>query len=189
MNALDLDRWFDTDMDASKFGMGNFSKNNNSGLDNVRRSLEFCYSESAWALQTEPACSVSVHGVTGLQLGLIKNMLRATLCCVWLTQVPLGRLFHAAAVVGDAMYIFGGTVDNNVRSGEIYRFQVSVLVVSHLTEWLVVSLLTEWLVVSLLTEWLVVSLLTEQLVVSLLTEWLVVSLLTEWLVVSLLQLS
>ena len=176
MNALDLDRWFDTDMDASKFGMGNFSKNN-SGLDNVRRSLEFCYSESAWALQTEPACSVSVHGVTGLQLGLIKNMLRATLCCVWLTQVPLGRLFHAAAVVGDAMYIFGGTVDNNVRSGEIYRFQVSVLVVSHLTEWLVVSLLTEWLVVSLLTEWLVVSLLTEQLVVSLLTEWLVVSLL------------
>lgn len=39
-------------------------------------------------------------------------------------QIPAGRLFHAAAVVGDAMYIFGGTVDNNVRSGEIYRFQV-----------------------------------------------------------------
>ncbi|XP_076453190.1 leucine-zipper-like transcriptional regulator 1 isoform X2 [Babylonia areolata] len=41
------------------------------------------------------------------------------------SQIPLGRLFHAAAVVGDAMYIFGGTVDNNVRSGEIYRFQFS----------------------------------------------------------------
>ena len=39
-------------------------------------------------------------------------------------QVPSGRLFHAAAVVKDAMYVFGGTVDNNVRSGEIYRFQV-----------------------------------------------------------------
>lgn len=23
------------------------------------------------------------------------------------------------------MYIFGGTVDNNIRSGEMYRFQVS----------------------------------------------------------------
>ncbi|KAF2894638.1 hypothetical protein ILUMI_11536 [Ignelater luminosus] len=39
--------------------------------------------------------------------------------------VPSGRLFHAAAVVGDAMFIFGGTVDNNVRSGEMYRFQFS----------------------------------------------------------------
>jgi hypothetical protein len=39
-------------------------------------------------------------------------------------QVPTGRLFHAAAVVKDAMYIFGGTVDSNVRSGENYRFQV-----------------------------------------------------------------
>lgn len=36
--------------------------------------------------------------------------------------VPSGRLFHAAAVVGDAMFIFGGTVDNNVRSGEMYRY-------------------------------------------------------------------
>lgn len=42
-------------------------------------------------------------------------------------QMPSGRLFHAAAVIQDAMYIFGGTVDNNVRSGEMYRFQVSVL--------------------------------------------------------------
>lgn len=39
-------------------------------------------------------------------------------------QMPSGRLFHAAAVIQDAMYIFGGTVDNNVRSGEMYRFQV-----------------------------------------------------------------
>lgn len=41
------------------------------------------------------------------------------------SQVPSGRLFHAAAAVADAMYIFGGTIDNNVRSGEIYRFQFS----------------------------------------------------------------
>ena len=40
------------------------------------------------------------------------------------SQIPAGRLFHAAAVVSDAIYIFGGTVDNNVRSGEIFRFQV-----------------------------------------------------------------
>ncbi|KAM9822721.1 leucine-zipper-like transcriptional regulator 1 isoform X1 [Syngnathus typhle] len=42
-----------------------------------------------------------------------------------LSQMPSGRLFHAAAVIQDAMYIFGGTVDNNVRSGEMYRFQFS----------------------------------------------------------------
>uniref|UniRef100_A0AAR2LTH1 BTB domain-containing protein n=1 Tax=Pygocentrus nattereri TaxID=42514 RepID=A0AAR2LTH1_PYGNA len=41
------------------------------------------------------------------------------------SQMPSGRLFHAAAVIHDAMYIFGGTVDNNVRSGEMYRFQFS----------------------------------------------------------------
>ncbi|CAB0044613.1 unnamed protein product [Trichogramma brassicae] len=41
------------------------------------------------------------------------------------SEVPSGRLFHAAAVIGDAMFIFGGTVDNNVRSGETYRFQFS----------------------------------------------------------------
>ncbi|KAF7285692.1 hypothetical protein GWI33_010187 [Rhynchophorus ferrugineus] len=39
------------------------------------------------------------------------------------SHAPSGRLFHAAAVVNDAMFIFGGTVDNNVRSGEMYRFQ------------------------------------------------------------------
>lgn len=42
------------------------------------------------------------------------------------SQMPSGRLFHAAAVIQDAMYIFGGTVDNNVRSGEMYRFQVGI---------------------------------------------------------------
>ncbi|KAG7263404.1 hypothetical protein CRUP_007410 [Coryphaenoides rupestris] len=41
------------------------------------------------------------------------------------SEMPSGRLFHAAAVIHDAMYIFGGTVDNNVRSGEMYRFQFS----------------------------------------------------------------
>ncbi|XP_044740473.1 leucine-zipper-like transcriptional regulator 1 isoform X2 [Chrysoperla carnea] len=41
------------------------------------------------------------------------------------SHIPTGRLFHAAAVIGDAMYIFGGTVDNNVRSGEMFRFQFS----------------------------------------------------------------
>ncbi|KAL6257700.1 hypothetical protein P5V15_011280 [Pogonomyrmex californicus] len=41
------------------------------------------------------------------------------------SQVPPGRLFHAAAVIGDAMFIFGGTIDNNIRSAEMYRFQFS----------------------------------------------------------------
>ncbi|XP_039298383.1 leucine-zipper-like transcriptional regulator 1 isoform X2 [Nilaparvata lugens] len=41
------------------------------------------------------------------------------------SNIPSGRLFHAAAVVGEGMFIFGGTVDNNVRSGEMYRFQFS----------------------------------------------------------------
>lgn len=43
------------------------------------------------------------------------------------SEVPSGRLFHAAAVIKDAMYIFGGTVDYNVRSGEMHRFQFSTL--------------------------------------------------------------
>lgn len=43
------------------------------------------------------------------------------------SNVPSGRLFHASTVIGDAMYIFGGTVDNNVRSGEMFRFQVNVI--------------------------------------------------------------
>lgn len=41
------------------------------------------------------------------------------------SQIPTGRLFHAAAVVGDAMYIFGGTIDKNHRSGDMFRFQFS----------------------------------------------------------------
>uniref|UniRef100_UPI00358FA4E7 leucine-zipper-like transcriptional regulator 1 n=1 Tax=Myxine glutinosa TaxID=7769 RepID=UPI00358FA4E7 len=41
------------------------------------------------------------------------------------SELPSGRVFHAAAVVDDGMFIFGGTVDNNVRSGEMYRFQFS----------------------------------------------------------------
>ena len=41
------------------------------------------------------------------------------------SQVPAGRLFHAAAVVGDAMFIFGGTIENNIRSGEMFRFQLA----------------------------------------------------------------
>ncbi|XP_026672159.1 leucine-zipper-like transcriptional regulator 1 isoform X2 [Ceratina calcarata] len=41
------------------------------------------------------------------------------------SQVPSGRVYHAAAVIGEAMFIFGGTVDNNVRSSETYRFQFS----------------------------------------------------------------
>ncbi|XP_065220593.1 leucine-zipper-like transcriptional regulator 1 isoform X1 [Planococcus citri] len=41
------------------------------------------------------------------------------------SYVPSGRLFHASAVVDGAMYIFGGTIDNNIRSGEIFRFKFS----------------------------------------------------------------
>jgi hypothetical protein len=41
------------------------------------------------------------------------------------SEIPSGRLFHAAAVVKDAIYVFGGTIDNNVRSGDMYRFQFS----------------------------------------------------------------
>ncbi|XP_052124024.1 leucine-zipper-like transcriptional regulator 1 homolog [Frankliniella occidentalis] len=50
------------------------------------------------------------------------------------SKVPGGRLFHAATVVGDAMYVFGGTVDNNVRSGEMFRFQFSTYPKCTLTE-------------------------------------------------------
>lgn len=38
------------------------------------------------------------------------------------SDAPSGRLFHAAAVVNDAMFIFGGTVDNNVRSRDMFRY-------------------------------------------------------------------
>ena len=33
------------------------------------------------------------------------------------SQLPSGRLFHAAAIVGEAMFVFGGTIDNNIRYG------------------------------------------------------------------------
>ncbi|XP_033108495.1 leucine-zipper-like transcriptional regulator 1 [Anneissia japonica] len=39
------------------------------------------------------------------------------------SQKPSGRVFHAASVICNASYVFGGTVDNNVRSAEMYRFQ------------------------------------------------------------------
>jgi hypothetical protein len=41
------------------------------------------------------------------------------------SESPSGRLFHSAAVKGDALYLFGGTVGDNTRSGEIFRFQFS----------------------------------------------------------------
>lgn len=43
------------------------------------------------------------------------------------SEIPTGRVFHAAAVIKDAMYIFGGTVDNNVRTldNNVFRFQVT----------------------------------------------------------------
>ncbi|KAJ6635081.1 Leucine-zipper-like transcriptional regulator 1 like [Pseudolycoriella hygida] len=41
------------------------------------------------------------------------------------SQIPSGRVFHAAAVIRNGMYVFGGTIDNNVRSGDMYRFQFS----------------------------------------------------------------
>lgn len=41
------------------------------------------------------------------------------------SQCPTGRLFHAAATIDDSLFIFGGTIDNNVRSGDMFRFQFS----------------------------------------------------------------
>uniref|UniRef100_A0A8C4TKH6 Leucine zipper like post translational regulator 1 n=1 Tax=Erpetoichthys calabaricus TaxID=27687 RepID=A0A8C4TKH6_ERPCA len=56
---------------------------------------------------------------------LTSNTYPINLGSIDINILPTGRLFHAAAVIFDAMYIFGGTVDNNVRSGEMYRFQFS----------------------------------------------------------------
>lgn len=39
------------------------------------------------------------------------------------SDIPPGRVFHSVSVIKDAMYIFGGTIDNNVRSSDMYRFQ------------------------------------------------------------------
>lgn len=44
------------------------------------------------------------------------------------SHCPTGRLFHAAAVINDSMWIFGGTIESggmNIRSGDMYRFQFS----------------------------------------------------------------
>uniref|UniRef100_A0A8D8YQK1 Leucine-zipper-like transcriptional regulator 1 n=1 Tax=Cacopsylla melanoneura TaxID=428564 RepID=A0A8D8YQK1_9HEMI len=41
------------------------------------------------------------------------------------SQVPSGRLFHASAVMGDCMFVFGGAVENNARSGSMHRFKFS----------------------------------------------------------------
>lgn len=41
------------------------------------------------------------------------------------SDLPPGRVFHSVSVIRDAMYIFGGTIDNNVRSSDMYRFQVN----------------------------------------------------------------
>ncbi|XP_042321564.1 leucine-zipper-like transcriptional regulator 1 isoform X3 [Sceloporus undulatus] len=58
------------------------------------------------------------------------------------SELPTGRLFHAAAVICDAMYIFGGTVDNNIRSGEMYRFQKEERVRGHTA---IVTARSKWL--------------------------------------------
>lgn len=44
------------------------------------------------------------------------------------SQCPSGRIFHAAAVINDSMYIFGGTMESGglqSRSGDMYKFQFS----------------------------------------------------------------
>ncbi|PIO23959.1 hypothetical protein AB205_0145700, partial [Aquarana catesbeiana] len=71
--------------------------------------------------EEDQGCSVQNH--------CAEQALQHSILCdgysLFVLQLPSGRLFHAAAVIADAMYIFGGTVDNNVRSGEMYRFQFS----------------------------------------------------------------
>jgi len=44
---------------------------------------------------------------------------------MWYIQLPSGRLFHHADIIDNKMYVFGGTIDNNVRSGELYYFTFS----------------------------------------------------------------
>ena len=56
---------------------------------------------------------------------------------------PTGRLFHAATVVEDAMYIFGGTIDNNVRSSEIFKFQVLIQLIMFILMILVESIIVD----------------------------------------------
>lgn len=79
-------------------------------------------SEEASTLTSEERSSFKKsRDVFGLDFGTTSTKQPVHLA----SELPSGRLFHAAAVISDAMYIFGGTVDNNIRSGEMYRFQVS----------------------------------------------------------------
>ena len=39
--------------------------------------------------------------------------------------VPSGRLFQAATICDNYMYVFGGTTNDNNRSGEIFRISLS----------------------------------------------------------------
>lgn len=44
------------------------------------------------------------------------------------SSLPSGRLFHAATVINDSMFVFGGTIESggtNIRSGDMYKFQFS----------------------------------------------------------------
>lgn len=56
----------------------------------------------------------------------VKTKMVSSTITVFLVQMITDRLFHAATVVKDVMYVAGGTVtvDNNMRSSEIYRFKV-----------------------------------------------------------------
>ncbi|KAI5702743.1 hypothetical protein M8J75_003565 [Diaphorina citri] len=57
--------------------------------------------------------------------GAADSTLSNNLHCYDLDAVPSGRLFHAASVRGDCMYVFGGAVENNARSGSMHRFKFS----------------------------------------------------------------
>ncbi|PAA55362.1 hypothetical protein BOX15_Mlig010006g2, partial [Macrostomum lignano] len=41
------------------------------------------------------------------------------------SRVPDGRLYHSAVLVDSSMYIFGGNVEKNLFSGDMYRIQLS----------------------------------------------------------------
>ncbi|XP_021232847.1 leucine-zipper-like transcriptional regulator 1 isoform X3 [Numida meleagris] len=77
--------------------------------------------EEAPSLPSEERGLKKSRAVFGLDFGTAAGKQPPTAA----SELPSGRLFHAAAVISDAMYIFGGTVDNNIRSGEMYRFQFS----------------------------------------------------------------
>ncbi|NWV71710.1 LZTR1 regulator, partial [Malurus elegans] len=103
--------------------------------DNTLPNELHCYdvdSQTWEVIQPSPDSEVkpSAYPFLGRIIGfyLLPHLfLSFSLCLfpIFFPQLPSGRLFHAAAVISDAMYIFGGTVDNNIRSGEMYRFQFS----------------------------------------------------------------